>query len=152
MVKPHFEYCSSIIFMANNSDKNRLQKLQNKSMRVILKVNRYTSIKSMLDALMWLSVNQRIVMNVLIVVFKMKQKTYPNYLCERLVYGGDVHSYNLRNNFNFRLESFRNEKTKNMLMYNGIKLFNDLPRAIFNEINFKTFKRKIVEYVKQNFS
>lgn len=34
-IKPHFDYCSSILFLNNNNMMDRLQKLQNKTMRCI---------------------------------------------------------------------------------------------------------------------
>lgn len=152
MIKPHFEYCSSILFMSNNEMTNRLQKLQNKGMRTILKVNRYTSRRLMLSTLKWISVYQRINMNVLILVFKIKNKMLPSYLTEKLIYVGDVQKHFLRNNFNFRLNYFRSEKTCNMLMHNGLKLFNELPNNLKLESNFKKFKKNLVQFVKQRFN
>lgn len=55
IIKPHFEYGSTILYTCCNKQQiSRLQKLQNKSMRAILKCNRYTPTISMLDALKWL--------------------------------------------------------------------------------------------------
>lgn len=151
MIKPHFEYCSSILFMCNAEMLCRLQKLHNRGMRIILKLNRFSSKRRMLNTLNWLSVNQRIKMNVLIMVFKIKMKLMPNYLSERLVYAGDIHNYPLRDTHNFRLNFVRNNKTQNMLFYNGLKLFNDMPLTIKSEKNFNLFKRKVINYVKIKF-
>lgn len=151
MIKPHFEYCSSILFLSTREMLGKLQKLQNKSMRIVLQVGRHSSIIGMLETLKWMSVYQRILVNVFVIVFKLKQNIYPSYLCNRLIYSGDVHNYNLRNIFNFRLNFFRNEKTKNMLLYKGLNLFNNLPNELKIVNNLNEFKRKIVIYVKNNF-
>jgi ABC-type transport system substrate-binding protein len=37
IIAPHYEYCLSIFLSANENDITRLQKLQNKAMRIILK-------------------------------------------------------------------------------------------------------------------
>ena len=73
MIKPHFEYCSTILFLGNNQMIERLQKLQNRGMRCILMCNRLTPIQSMLNTLQWLTINQRTIMNVLIFIFKKKK-------------------------------------------------------------------------------
>lgn len=117
MIKPYFEYCSTIIAFSTNETLDRLQKLQNRSMRIILKCNRYTSVDFMLNSLKWLNINQRLNYNVLIFVLNMRNKMLPAYLCNRLVYGEDVHHHFLRNIFNFRLNFFRNEAAKKTVMY-----------------------------------
>lgn len=147
MVKPHFEYCSSVIYMCNNEEKTRLQKLQNKAMRVILKLNRFASGSAMLETLKWMNIEKKIKMNVLIIIFKIKNNLYPKYLSDKLLYGNDIHHYRLRNIFNFRLNYFRKEKTKNMMMYKGLKLYNTLPVNIKQESNLRKFKHLIKDYI-----
>lgn len=151
MIRPHFEYCSSILFMFNAEMMNRLQKLQNRGMRIILKVSRYTSKSHMLRTLKWMSVSQRIKMNVLIMVFKIKHKIMPSYLTDRLTYVEDVQHYYLRNIWDFRLNFFNKSKTQNMLMYNGLKLFNNLPVNLKMEKNFLKYKKGLLKYVNETF-
>lgn len=59
IVAPHFEYCS-MLYMCNESKFQRLQKLQNRAMRIIIGCNRRTRVKDMLNALCWMSIKQRI--------------------------------------------------------------------------------------------
>ena len=55
IIKPHFEFGSTILHTCCSDQQiTRLQKLQNKAMRTILKVNRLTSTIWMLDILKWL--------------------------------------------------------------------------------------------------
>lgn len=46
---------------------------------------------------------------------------------------------------------FVNEKTKNMLFYKGLKLYNQLPTEIKEEKNLKKFKSDIIKHVKANY-
>lgn len=62
ILAPHFEYCPTIMYYINESDKKELQVLQNRAMRTILRVNRYKSVKLMLDCLKFMSVKQRLVL------------------------------------------------------------------------------------------
>ena len=50
IILPHFMYCPTVLYMFCKADIESMQKLQNKAMRIILKCNRYTRIKEMLDA------------------------------------------------------------------------------------------------------
>lgn len=152
IIKPHFEFCSTIMLMFNGEMVNRLQILQNRGMRIILKKNRFVSKSVLLKSLNWLNVNQRIKYNVLIFVFKIINRHLPNYLMEKLKYVGDLTQYNLRNKFDFRLDFFRNSKTQNSLFYKGLKLYNELPIELKNEKNLFKFKKKLECYVKENFN
>lgn len=80
VVEPHFTYCSSILFQANNGEIDRLQKLQNKCMRSILKVNRFTNVSAMLSTLEILSVRQLIIFNTIVFIHKMVTDQTPAYL------------------------------------------------------------------------
>ena len=73
-------------------------------------------------------------------IVKMKFNLLPNYLTEKLMYVRDVHNYVLRNSTHFRLSSLKNKKIKNMILYNGLKLFNSLLEELKSTINIKNFK------------
>ena len=91
MIKPHFEYCSIIIFTCcSDNQKNRQQNLQNKAMSSILKCNRFTSIVYMLDTLKLLNVKQRLQLNATLFIQKIKMGCAPEYLTEKITYVGDV--------------------------------------------------------------
>lgn len=144
IIKPHFDFCSTILFLGTNDEINRMQILQNKAMRTITRSSFHTSTNWLLSCLKWLSVRQCIILNVLTFVFKMKHNMMPNYLTSRLQYVQDVQPYSLRNNCNFRFNFYRDSRTQNMIFYKGLKLFNDLPSNIKNETNLKRFKKELI--------
>lgn len=151
IIKPHFEYCSTVLFLCNDSMMQRLQLLQNKAMRCILKCNRYVSINVMLNTLKWLSVKQRIVMNVLVFVHKIKYNLLPQYLSKYVKYISDVQPYSLRNMNDIRLPNLLTARSQNSLIYKGFKLFNDLPNSVKSEQNLKLFKKSAIEFVRQTY-
>lgn len=63
IITPHFDFCSSILFLLSQNSIGKLQKLQNKVMRSILWVDRSTSVMKMTNAMCWLSVKHRILLN-----------------------------------------------------------------------------------------
>lgn len=151
MVKPHFEYCSSILYLCSDNMLLNIQRIQNRAMRIILKCSRYTPVALMLSMLQWLSVKQRILVNVLCFVFKIKNDMLPTYLKKYLRYVGESQPYHLRNGGDFRLPPYLTNETHNSIVYKGFRLYNSMPYDVKNERNFAIFKRKTINYIRCNF-
>ena len=96
IIAPYFEYCPTILYYCNEGEKQALQKLQNRAMRIILKVNRYTHITSMLECLKVMSINQRLVFNNILFIYKIIHNMLPKYLSKRIRLVSDIHNYNTR--------------------------------------------------------
>ena len=60
IVLPHLDYCCNIWGTTSDTNKGKLQKIQNRGMRIILKCHPRTHIADMLSNLKWLSIKQRI--------------------------------------------------------------------------------------------
>lgn len=86
MIAPHFEYCASILSTCNIGEFRRLQKLQNRAMRIVLRCKKRTHVQDMLDALQWLNVKQRIMYRMLVMIFKVKNNLMPKYLSDKIKY------------------------------------------------------------------
>ena len=72
IIKRHFEFGSTILYSCCSDQQIiRLQKLQNKAMRAVLKVNRLTSTSWMLDTLKWLNIKERLRVNT--IFYSLKQ-------------------------------------------------------------------------------
>ena len=84
IIEPHFTYCSTILFLSKQSDLDRLQIMQNKCMRNILKLNRFSHQEDMLRILHFLSVQQLIKFNTLFFIYKITKGIAPQYLTERI--------------------------------------------------------------------
>jgi hypothetical protein len=146
IIRPHYQYCCTILYLLNDTQKKRLQILQNKAMRVILKCNRYTPINLMLKTLKWLSIAELINYFTLLFIFKIKNKEAPSYF--RLVQNNDYHSYPTRRGNNFRCQLISKESTKRNVFVDGILLFNSLPNEVKNAINVRQFKIKYLKFLK----
>lgn len=88
-----------------------MQKVQNRGMRIILKCDKQTKEKIMLDSLGWLSIAQKIKYNVLVMIYKTKIDLVPNYLSDETMFVS-VNAVNLRNPNDFRLPNYKT-KIKN---------------------------------------
>jgi hypothetical protein len=149
IIAPHFDYCSTILMMSNDEDHRRMQRLQNRAMRIILKARKRTPIDELLSRLKWLSVKQKLVMNALLTVFKMKNEMLPQYHCHNIITARDIHGRNLRNADDYRLPVYRLTASQEHISYKGLKFFNGLPNETKQETNFKIFKGKCEEFVRE---
>lgn len=148
IIAPHFDYCSSLLFVADGEDSNMFQKLQNRAMRVVLGCNKYTSIAFMTDALQWQTVKQRVVSRTMQFVFKVKNDMLPRYLTEFLRYNSDIHTYPSRRKDDFRIPQANKSSTRRNVFYAGLKFFNEMPEEIKIETSFAKFKKLVNKYVK----
>jgi hypothetical protein len=71
IISPHLDFCSSILFLSNEENWNRLQVIQNRAMRIILRCH-------------WQSTKYRIYINTLVFVFKIKNNMAPDNLTSKL--------------------------------------------------------------------
>lgn len=151
LIAPHIDYCSSILFLASETQIKRLQRLQNRQMRFILQCNKYTPIRMMLDTLQWLSVKERIVFNVLTIIYKMTQDLLPEYLRSILVSGNDIHEHRTRRINDLRVVPFSMTSTQRSIYYKGIKMFNSLPGVVKTARTVPEFKRGCVQWIRVNY-
>lgn len=143
IIAPHINYCATILYLSGSTNIDRVQKLQNKAMRIILNAYRRTHILDMLNNLKWLSVYQKLKLYVLIFIYKVKNKLLPEYLNSCIQLREAV--YVTRNVDTLRLPLYRKSATQNSLMYNGAKLFNDLPLEIRNVSNLAAFRKLCID-------
>lgn len=146
IIQPHFMYCPSIIFLANESEISRLQVLQNKCMRQILKADRFTSGDDMLKLLKLMNVNQLITFRTLIFIFNIIHGLAPQYLSDRILYNQNL-IRQLRNKNQILLTNATKTCSQNALFYKGIQLFNSLPEYIKSENSKPKFQKLLSKYI-----
>lgn len=151
IIKPHFEYCSTILYQTPINERNQLQKLQNKAMRCILRCRRETHINDMLQTLNIVSINQSILINVLVFIFKILNGLSPPYLVKKIVKLKSVKNYIATRGATEKENLFRkrcNGKKWYQSMFNrGIIMYNTLPINVKNCSNVSRFKVECVKWV-----
>lgn len=150
IVAPHFDYCNTIMVNFSKFNIQRLQKIQNRAMRAILRCDRYTPIKSMLEALCFMSIQQRIYYNTCILVYKIVNNRAPDYLTREIRLTGNDHNYNTRNRGQIEIKYCRKKTAEKSLTQSGVRMYNQLPNEIRNAETVNSFKRKLKEYVRDN--
>lgn len=137
-----------MLYNINETSYGKLQICQNKAMRAIIKCSIYTPISTMFDALQFLTVCERIKVNVSVFIWKMIRDELPGYLNIKLTLRNEVHNYNTRYNTHFHVDLRRTVNAQRDLFYNGLKLYNTLPDVIKSDNNIKHFRKQVSEYVK----
>lgn len=150
IIQPHFDYCASILNFLDNNSIAILQKLQNRGMRIILKCNRFTPIKSMLNVLEWLSVKQRLKYFTLVFVFKILNGLCPSYFCNYIVYNYQIHNHLTRSNNHLHIERKNSIKFMHTLFADGFREYNLLPNKIKESISLNVFKKHLLQYIRSN--
>ncbi|KAI8115903.1 hypothetical protein CVS40_11950 [Lucilia cuprina] len=100
----------------------------------------------MLRTLNWMNIKQRMEVNTILFIQKIKTGEAPKYLSEQLNFVGELQPYLLRNTEDFRLR----RATNTALFYKGLKLYNLLPNNVKTERNKCIFRKECVKFVKNN--
>lgn len=139
-----------MIFFQERMGVNRLQVQQNKCMRNILKMDRFTSTEILTEILEIMNVKQIILYRTLIFVHNIVNNYAPQYLTRKITYRSEDHNLNLRTNNQISLINATKACSQNSLFFKGIKLFNNLPLEIREEKNYKIYDEKLKIYIRSN--
>ena len=126
MVLSHLDYCWTIWGTTSDNKTGKLQKIQNRGMRIILQCHPRTHIADMLSNLKWLSIKQRIMFLTAVLVLKIMHSKTPNYMSHWLV--PVLHQYGTRRSTSGDL--FVPRSNPNSLTAKGTRLWNQLPTSI----------------------
>lgn len=151
IIAPHYDYCSTILFLATYQEIDQLQRLQNRAMRIILNAGSMEHITDMLDRCKLLSVKQRINYNVLKFMFRIKRNLLPQYLTSLFQTTRELQPYLLRNNDHFRPPNYLTKHAQNTIEYKGAIEFNKMLDEIDMMCNEERFKNNLLNYVKKTF-
>ena len=127
LIQPHFDYCSLVWDGLSDQLSDKLQKLQNRAARVILKANYGTSSSLLLDILKWDKLVIRRKKHKAIMMFKSLNAQAPVYL-QNLFHERST-DYDLRNSFHkLTLPRPRTNYLKRSFSYSGALLWNSFTR------------------------
>ena len=128
LVQPHFDYCSEIWGCCNKTLSTKLQKLQNRAARILLRASYDTNSDFLIDKLGWRKLDKQRLINKATMVYKSLNGLAPNYLRSKFTYRSNVSSYSLRGtNDNLTIPLPHTNFMKNSFSYSGSVLWNSLP-------------------------
>lgn len=151
IILPHFTYCATILFLAKDSDIDRLQKLQNKCVRHISNLNHLRNCQDILQTLDLMNVKQIIFFRTLIFIYKIINNQVPEYLSCNIHYNHENQSRELRSSNNLKLANATKSCSQNSIFYKGIKLYNSLPMTIKQAETLNLFQKLLKTHVLENY-
>ena len=143
LVLPHLDYCVTVWASVGDTQIQRIQKIQNRGMRIILQCGPRTHIHDMLSKLKWLSVKQRIRFMTCVLVYKIRNSLTPNYLTDTI--STISHHYPTRARMAENLYVSRAHPRS--LTTLGTKYWNELPPSIRTLPTLHAFKKACAEHI-----
>ena len=142
MFLPHLDYGIIIWSNCGELNLNKLQKLQNTAMRVILGAPYRTHINDMLRTLGFMDVRSRISYVTGCMMYKVVNDTAPPYLKDLFKPVNSIHSLNTRQSKagDFYIHKCNTNYGKSMFQYKGCVLWNTITSNIQSANNFMSFK------------
>ena len=142
LLLPYFDYCAIVWGTTTATNINRLQRLQNRAMRIILQCHPRTHVSDMLKELKWLSVKQRIMLLQCTWMWKAMNGLVPENLASEFC---KTHNRKTRSSTNNKLQvEICNHRS---FRYAGTRAWNSIPLSIKNCSSIATFKNQLSHYI-----
>jgi Reverse transcriptase (RNA-dependent DNA polymerase)/Endonuclease-reverse transcriptase len=148
IISPHFDYCASVLWQTKDENVRQLQLLQNRAMRAILNCKRKTHIEDMLKNLKWLNIEDRIKLNMCVLIKKILNGEMPTYLTENVQYINNVHSHDTRSKNNLYISPVKSSFCDKSLFQSGFQTYNEIPFEIKSIKKTKLFKNAYLYYLR----
>ena len=108
---------------------------------------KYDHITEGLKSLNWLNVNDRLLVNDLLMVHKCIHDLIPSYLTGKFIQRSKIHGRNTRGSGELDLPICRLKTGQRSFAFRGAKLYNNLPNEIKQTSDVKKFKAKVCNYL-----
>lgn len=148
IIAPHFEYCATLLIDMGDTQLSRLQKAQNRAMRVILQCDRRAKVQWMLLTLQFMNIRQRLYYNMCIFIYKILNNMMPEQFSNRLRIIEEERE--TRQTGCIAIEFRKTRSAQKSLFYEGVIMYNALPPEIKQCSCLVSFKRMLKNFVQIN--
>ena len=139
---PHFDYCSPVWYCLSGYLSDKLQKLQNRSARVVTKLPFDTSSNHLLSTFDWERLSLRRKKQKAFMMYKTINDLVPEYL--QSLFSQRHSGCNLRNSEGrLSLSKPNTNYLKRSFSYSGAMLWNNLPKSLKFASSDEHFKRNM---------
>ena len=128
-------------------DLGKLQRIQNRAMRIILGCHPRTHIVDMLDTLKWMSIKQRFRYNLSILLWKITNNRTPPTLGNFFTPVAEIHTYNTRSSSSGNFH--RKRSHKHSLTAIGASTWNAIPQHVRDVSSLYSFKKNLILHIFQ---
>ena len=129
LVFSHLHYCDSVLGQACPTNLGRLQRVQDRTVRVILRAEHHADVVPLRKKLGWLNLRGKRQVHLATMVYRCLNNEAPEQLQQLFVPHKQGH-YHTRNNQQLAVPNLTTENGQKTMAYRGAMLWNALPRAI----------------------
>ena len=146
LVQSHFDYCSVVWGNCAKTLSNKLQRLQNRAVRVLTHTSYDANANQLLEELGWDNLETRRQKLKAEMVYKSFNSLAPNYLSSKFIQRSDVITfYNLRDSDGkLAIPLPRTNYNKNSFGYSDAVLWNSLPSVARQATSLTSFRRLLI--------
>ena len=142
LVQSHFDYCSVVWGNCAKTLSDKLQRLQNRAVRVLTHSSYDADAIQLFKELSWDNLETRLQKLKAEMVYKSLNGLAPNYLFSKFIQPSDViTSYNLRDSDELAFPLPHSNYYKNSFGYSGAVIWNSLPSAARQATSLTNFRR-----------
>ena len=143
-----FNYGDIILQNMTKHLQDKIQKVQNRCTRFIFGLRKYDHISHIYKSNNILNMQNRRLLHSVCMMFRIKNKLAPNYLCERITCQNEIHNHNTRNRNNIRTPFARSNMRAMSYFVHISKKFNELADHFKTTgISLNTFKVNCKKYL-----
>ena len=95
LVQPHFDYCNSVWGCCIKTQASKLQKLQNRAVRILAYSNYDANADNLIKKLGWIKLDSQRTIHKAVMVYKLLNGLTPDYLSSKFVDRRSVSNYSL---------------------------------------------------------
>ena len=139
IIAPHFDYCNVVWGRSYKMLQNKLQVLQNRAAKIILKKKRDESSTQALQTLKWENLETKLYHHEAVTMYKIFHNLTPSYLTEHFSF--KERKYNTRSSDILKVNKPHTEYKKKSLSYHGANLWNNLSEQVRTAPNIQMFKK-----------
>ena len=139
LILPLFDYCDIAWSNLLQQDIDRLQRLQNRSARIITRCSRSSEATRQLH---WPTLSSRCSYHKAKLVFVCLRSLVPRYFSLYFTRFSNIHNYSTRQSMRLSLPNVKQNFGKRTFLFTGAKIFNKLPLNIVKSENIQTFCRR----------
>ena len=147
-MRPYFNYCSEVWDVFAETQSKRLQKLQNRSARILMNMSNDVESTVALNALGWEPLEAERKKAKAELMFKLLNEMGPKSLSNLFNYKNEITDYELRDVSNsLCLPQPRTNSMKKSFMYDGATLWNSLAKEFRDIKSLGLFETKITSHI-----
>ena len=143
LVLPHLVYCSTVYNSCSNSLSDKLERVQNYAMRIILKKPPRTSSEPLRKTLGWSTLKKRRHINMLCQVHRCLQGHAPQYLRNKFSTNAESGYKGTRGENKLHLQRPLTDNYRRTFEFQGALSYNKLLQSVTSISNINTFKRML---------